>query len=86
MSASQEEYQNPTGLLQPLPIPEWKWETISMDFITGLPRSTKHNDAIMVVVYKLRNDSHCIPFKSTCNEIDISNIFMKEICRPHGMP
>jgi hypothetical protein len=47
------EHRHPAGLLQPLPIPEWKWETISMDFITGLPRSTKQNDAIMVVVEKL---------------------------------
>jgi hypothetical protein len=59
-------------LLQPLPIPEWKWETISMDFITGLPKSTKQNDTIMVVVDKLSKDAHFIPIKSTCKEIDIS--------------
>jgi hypothetical protein len=80
------EHRHPTGLLQPLSIPEWKWETISMDFITTLPRSTKQNDAIMVVVEKLRKDAHFIPVKSTCKEIDISNIFMKEIFRLHGMP
>jgi hypothetical protein len=45
-----EEHRHPTRMLQPLPIPKWKWETISMDSIIGLPRSTKHNDAIMVVV------------------------------------
>jgi hypothetical protein len=44
------EHRHPTGLLQPLPIPEWKWETISMDFIIELPNSTRKNDAIMVVV------------------------------------
>jgi hypothetical protein len=64
-------------MLQPLPIPEWKWETISMDFITGLPKSTKHNDDIMVVVDKLSKVAHFIPVKSTYKEIDIASIFMK---------
>jgi hypothetical protein len=57
-----------------------------MDFITGLPKSTKQNDTIMVVVEKLRIVAHFIPIKSTCKEIDISNIFMKEIFQIHGMP
>eukprot|EP00253_Pinus_taeda_P025256 PITA_25256 len=47
------EHQHPVGLLQPLPVPEWKWEVITMDFITGLPKSKKSNDSIMVVVDKL---------------------------------
>eukprot|EP00253_Pinus_taeda_P011684 PITA_11684 len=50
------EHFHPAGLLQPLPIPKWKWETISMDFITGLPRTKKNNDSIMVVVDKLNRD------------------------------
>ena len=57
-----------------------------MDFITGLPKSTKKNDVIMVVVEKRSNSAHFIPFKSTCKEIDIAKIFMKEIFRLHGMP
>jgi hypothetical protein len=56
-----EEYQHLARLLQPLPIPEWKWETISMDFIIGLPKSTKHNDTIMVVVDKLSKATHSYP-------------------------
>ena len=80
------EHRHPTGLLQHLPILELKWETISMDFITGLPRSTKKNYAIMVIVDKLRKSAHFIPVKSTCKEIDISKIFMKEIFKLHGMP
>jgi hypothetical protein len=72
--------------LQPLPIPEWKWETISMDFITGLPTSTKQNDVVMVVVDKLSKSAHFIPVKSTCKEIDIAQVFMKKIFRLHGMP
>jgi hypothetical protein len=57
-----------------------------MDFITGLPTSNKQNDAIMVVVDKLSKSSHFIPVRSTCKEIDIAQVFMKEIFRLHGMP
>jgi hypothetical protein len=46
------EHQHPVGILQPIQISEWKWEVISMDFITGLPNTIKQHDAIMVTVYK----------------------------------
>jgi hypothetical protein len=81
-----EDHRHPARLLQLLPIPEWKLETISMDFITGLPKSTKKNDAIMIVVEKLSKCSHFIPVKSIFKVVDISNIFMKHIFIPHGMP
>ena len=57
-----------------------------MDFIAGLPKSAKQNDAIMVMVEKLRKYAHLVPIKSTCKEIYISSLFMKEIFRLHGMP
>jgi hypothetical protein len=57
-----------------------------MDFITRLQKSAKQNGAIMVVVDKLSKYAHFVPVKSTCKEIDISNLFMKEIFRLHGMP
>jgi hypothetical protein len=57
-----------------------------MDFITRLPKPTKQNDGIMVVVEKLSKSTHFIPVKSTCKEIDVSSIFMKEIFRLHGIP
>jgi hypothetical protein len=80
------EHQHPTSLLQPLPVPEWKWETISLDFITGLPKNQKHNDSIMVVINKLSKSAHFIPIKSTFKAINIAEIFMKEIFRLHGTP
>jgi hypothetical protein len=47
------EHQHPANLLQPLPVLEWKWETISLDFITVFPRTQKQNDSIMVVIFTL---------------------------------
>ena len=47
------EHQKPSGKLQPLPIPKWKWERITMDFIAGLPRSRDGYDSIWVIVDRL---------------------------------
>eukprot|EP00253_Pinus_taeda_P007149 PITA_07149 len=69
------EHQHPAGLLQPLPIPEWKWETISMDFITGFPRTKKGNDSIMVVVDKLSKAAHFIPVQSTYKKLNFSTAY-----------
>jgi len=62
-------HQHAAGLLQPLPILEWKWETISMDFITGLPKTRKNNNSIMVVVDKLSKTTHFILVQSTYRAI-----------------
>ena len=45
-----EELQKPTGLLQPLPVSQWKWDDVCMDFITGLPKTQRGQDAIWVIV------------------------------------
>jgi hypothetical protein len=47
------EHQRPARLLQPLKVPEWKWEEIGMDFIVGLPRTQKSYDSIWVIVHRL---------------------------------
>ena len=80
------EHQHPAGLLQPFLVLEWKWEVISMDFITGLPMTWRQNDSIMVVVDKLTKEAHFILVKSTHKTNDIAKIFMKEIFKLHGLP
>jgi hypothetical protein len=80
------EHRHPNGLLQPLPIPEWKWEVVTMDFITKLPRTMKQHDSIMVVVDKLTKETHFIPVKTTHKATNIANIYMKEVARIHGVP
>ena len=68
-------HQHPARLLHPIPIPEWKWEAITMDFIMGLPNTWKHNDSIMVVVDKLSNETRYIPVKSTYKAINIIKLY-----------
>ena len=80
------EHQHPAGLLQPLPIPNWKWEIISLDFITRLPKNQNLNDSIMVVVDKLSKATHFIPVKTTYKDANIADIFLKKIFRLHGIP
>ena len=80
------EHQHPTGLLQHLSVLEWKWEVVSMDFITGFPMTQRKHYYIMVVVDKLKNGSHFIPVKSMYKTDAIAKIFMKEIFRLHGLP
>jgi hypothetical protein len=74
-----DKHRNPTGLLQPLPIPEWKWEVVTTDFIMGLPKTGKLHDSIMVVVNKLTKVAHFIPLETTHQATDVVDIFMKEV-------
>ncbi|KAA3461757.1 integrase [Gossypium australe] len=55
------EHQVPSGLLQPIMIPEWKWERIMMDFVSGLPLSLSKKDAIWVIVDRLTKSTHFVP-------------------------
>jgi hypothetical protein len=81
-----DKHRHPVGFLQPLPIPKKKWEVITMDFITGLPRTNKKHDSIMVVVEKLTKDTHFVPVKTPHTTTNIVEIFMKEISSLNGIP
>ena len=73
------EHQRPAGLLQPLPIPDWKWDEIGMDFITGLPRTRSGYDSIWVVVNRLTKVAHFIPVKTTYTSAQLAKIYMSKI-------
>jgi hypothetical protein len=80
------EHRHLAGLLQPLPIPKWKWEVLKMDLIIGFPRTSKQHDAIMVVVDKLTKAAHFIPLKTTHKTTHVVDIYMREVARLHGIP
>ncbi|KAL0536372.1 hypothetical protein IC582_025319 [Cucumis melo] len=78
--------QHPAGLLQPLSVPGWKWESVSMDFITGLPKTLRGYTVIWVVVDRLTKSAHFVPGKSTYTASKWGQLYMTEIVRLHGVP
>nr|ABG66286.1 retrotransposon protein, putative, Ty3-gypsy subclass [Oryza sativa Japonica Group] len=80
------EHQRPAGLLQPLPIPEWKWEEIGMDFITGLPRTPSGYDSIWVIVDRLTKSAHFVPMKTTFDGKKLAELYMTHVVCRFGCP
>ena len=80
------EHQRPAGTLQPLHVPEWKWEEITMDFVTGLPRTKEEYDAIWVIVDRLTKSAHFLPVRTTYTMDKYAELYIKEIIRLHGIP
>ena len=80
------EHQSPAGLLQPLKFPQWKWERITMDFVTGLPLSQNKNDAIWVIVDRLTKSTHFIPVRMSMSLEKFAELYIKEVVRFHGVP
>jgi hypothetical protein len=79
------EKTHPAGLLQPLPIPEQKWESISMDFITGIPR-VKGGDYIFLVVDRMTKFAHLFSIPTDYKAIQVAELFFREVFQLHGLP
>lgn len=76
----------PFGLLQPLPIPQERWESVSMDFITPLPKTLRGNSGILVVVDRYSKMMHAIPTPSSCTALITARLFHDFVYRFHGLP
>jgi hypothetical protein len=85
------------GVLQPLPIPSWKWEDISMDFIVGLPNTSQRHDSIWVIFDLLTKTTHFLfdlltktthflPVHTTYNAKKYAEIYLDQIVHLHGVP
>ena len=80
------EHQVPSGLLQPIRIPEWKWDRITMDFVVGLPLTGRKHDSVWVVVDRLTKSAHFLPVKTNYSLDKLTELCIKEIVQLHEIP
>ncbi|KAI3718922.1 hypothetical protein L6452_19807 [Arctium lappa] len=80
------EHQRPYGSLQSLNIPEWKWEHITMDFVTKLPKNLRGHDTIWVIVDRLTNSVHFLPMHETLPMDKLAKLYIDEVVSSHGIP
>ena len=78
--------KKPAGLLQPLPVPAEKWDTLTMDLIVHLPKTKSGSDAIITFVDKLSKMAHFAATTTTCNARDVADLLLQNVVRLHGVP
>ncbi|GJX10215.1 putative reverse transcriptase domain-containing protein [Tanacetum coccineum] len=72
------EHQRPSGLLVQLEIPQWKWDNITIDFITKLPKSSQGYDTIWVIVDRLTKPTIFVPMRETDPMEKLARMYLKE--------
>ena len=77
--------QKPSRLMQWIEIPQWKWEDITMDFITGLSRSFRGNDSIWVIVDRFSKIAHFLAIKKKQSVESLAHLYVENIVRLHGV-
>ncbi|GJV76848.1 putative reverse transcriptase domain-containing protein [Tanacetum coccineum] len=80
------EHQKPSGLLQQPEILVWKWERITMDFVSGLPRMPSGYNTIWVIVDRLTKSVHFLPIKKMDSMEKLTQLYLKELVCRHGVP
>ncbi|GKF11285.1 putative reverse transcriptase domain-containing protein [Tanacetum coccineum] len=80
------EHQKPSRFLPQPEIPEWKWEKITMDFVTKLPKSISGHDTIWVVVDRLTKSAHFLPIREDYKTEKLAKIYTNKIVARHGVP
>ncbi|GJV39397.1 reverse transcriptase domain-containing protein [Tanacetum coccineum] len=80
------EYQKPSGLLVQPMIPVWKWENITMDFVTKLPKTSSDQDTIWVIIDRLTKSAHFLPMRETDSMEKLTRQYLKEVVSRYGVP
>ncbi|GKE77848.1 putative reverse transcriptase domain-containing protein, partial [Tanacetum coccineum] len=81
-----EEHQRPSGLLVQPDIPQWKWDNITMDFVTKLPKSSQGYATIWVIVDRLTKSEIFVPMRETNPMDKLARMYLKEVVTRHGIP
>ena len=79
------EHHRPAGLLQPLEVAEWKWEHVTMDFVTHLPWTSWRHDAVWVIVDRLTKLEHFLAMRMTFTSEEFCKLYVREIVLLHGV-
>ncbi|GKA21214.1 putative reverse transcriptase domain-containing protein [Tanacetum coccineum] len=80
------EHQIPSGLLVQPEIPQWKWDTITMDFVTKLPKTSNGYDTIWVIVDRLTKSAHFLLMRENDSMDKLAKLYLKEVVMRHGIP
>ncbi|GJS64229.1 putative reverse transcriptase domain-containing protein [Tanacetum coccineum] len=80
------EHQRPSGLMVQPDIPQWKWDNITMDFVTKLPKSSQGYDTIWVIVDRLTKSAIFVPMRETDPMDKLTRMYLKEVVMRHGIP
>ncbi|GJV71771.1 reverse transcriptase domain-containing protein [Tanacetum coccineum] len=79
------EYQKPSGLLVQPEIPRWKWEDITMDFVTKLLKTSTSQDTIWVIIDRLTKSAYFLPIKENDSMEKLTRQYLKEVVSWHGV-
>nr|GEX46117.1 reverse transcriptase domain-containing protein [Tanacetum cinerariifolium] len=80
------EHKKPLRLLVQPKIPEWKWDNITMDFVTKLPKSSQGYNTIWVIVDELIKSAIFTPIRETDLMDKLARIYLKEVVTRHEIP
>ena len=86
LTCQQVKAEHQKGLLQPLEVAEWKWEHITMDFMTHFPWTPQGHDAVWVIVDRLTKLAHFLVVRMTFTLERFYRLYIREIVRLHGVP